>query len=98
MFASRTGQVHEHEAIALGDVRNFNISDQDRQAILKNMYSLTPDAVLWRTGKDAFDAMKMLQSMDKESPDNPEERTALASGPGSPQGRNKQLRLLLIRP
>ena len=55
----------EHEAIALGNVQDFNISDQDRLAILKNMYSLTPDAPLRRTGKDAFDAMKMLQSMDK---------------------------------
>ena len=57
----------EHEAIALGNVQDFNISDQDRLAILKNMYSLTPDAPLRRTGKDAFDAMKMLQSMDKSA-------------------------------
>ncbi len=55
----------EHEAIALGNVQDFNISDKDRLAILQNMYSLTPDASLRRTGKDAFDAMKMLQSMEK---------------------------------
>src|SRR5579863_4291381 len=64
----------DHEAVALGNVQDFNISDQDRLAILKNMYSLTPDAQLRRTGKDAFDAMKMLQSLDKGSaaePDRP---------------------------
>ena len=79
----------EHEAIALGNVQDFNISDQDRLAILKNMYSLTPDALLRRTGKDAFDAMKMLQSMGKEQPANPQEGAALVSGAGTP-GRNSR--------
>jgi uncharacterized protein (DUF1501 family) len=60
----------EHEAIALGNVQDFNISDQDRLAILKNMYSLTPDATMRRTGKDAFEAMKMLESMPKDQPAN----------------------------
>src|SRR5580704_15801400 len=36
----------EHEAIALGNVQDFNISDKDRLAILQNMYTLTPDAPL----------------------------------------------------
>jgi uncharacterized protein (DUF1501 family) len=83
----------EHEAIALGNVQDFNISDQDRLAILKNMYTLTPDASLRRTGRDAFDAMKMLQSMGKtsnESPPTPEERAAaLVAGVGGP-GRNNR--------
>jgi uncharacterized protein (DUF1501 family) len=79
----------EHEAVALGNTRDFNISDQDRLAILKNMYSLTPDAALRRTGKDAFDAMKMLQSMDKQSPASPEDPAALARGAGGP-GRNNR--------
>ena len=68
----------EHEAIALGNVQDFNISDQDRLAILKNMYSLTPDASLRRTGKDAFDAMKMLQSMDKMANESPNPGSARA--------------------
>jgi len=60
----------EHEAIALGNIQDFNISDRDRLAILKNMYSLTPDATMRRTGKDAFEAMKMLQSMGMDQPAN----------------------------
>jgi uncharacterized protein (DUF1501 family) len=56
----------EYEAIALGNVQDFNISDPERLAILKNMYSLTPDATMRRMGKDAFEAMKMLQSTAKE--------------------------------
>jgi len=39
------------------------------------MYSLTPDATMRRTGKDAFEAMKMLQGMAKEQRPN---------GPGQP--------------
>jgi len=60
----------EHEAVALGNVQDFNISDQERLAILKNMYSLTPDATMRRTGKDAFEAMKMLQSVARETMPN----------------------------
>ena len=56
----------EYEAVALGNVQDFNISDQERLAILRNMYSLTSDATMRRTGKDAFEAMEMLQSMAKE--------------------------------
>ncbi len=78
----------EHEAIALGNVQDFNISDKDRLAILQNMYSLTPDATLRRTGKDAFDAMKMLQSMDKEPAPNPAfTRLANQAVPGGPNNR-----------
>ena len=76
----------EHEAVALNNTQDFNISDQDRLAILRNMYSLTPDAALRRTGKDAFDAMKMLQSMDRQSPKNPEEPVAVVPGAGDRGG------------
>jgi uncharacterized protein (DUF1501 family) len=53
----------EHEAVAIGNVQDFNISDQERLAILKNMYSLSPDATMRRTGGDAFEAMKLIQSL-----------------------------------
>jgi uncharacterized protein (DUF1501 family) len=69
----------EYEAIALGNVQDFNISDEDRMLILRNMYTLTPDLPLRRTGKDAFDAMKMLRSMGtvgKDAQTNPGERSA----------------------
>jgi uncharacterized protein (DUF1501 family) len=56
----------EYEAVALGNLQGFNISDEERLAILRNMYSLTLDATMRRTGKDAFEAMKMIQSMAKE--------------------------------
>jgi uncharacterized protein (DUF1501 family) len=52
-----------HEVIALGNTGQFHISDEERAAILRNMYSLTPDEPLRRTSKDAFAAAKMIQSI-----------------------------------
>jgi uncharacterized protein (DUF1501 family) len=60
----------QREAVALGNVKDFNISDEERLAILRNMYSLTPDEKMRRTGKDAFEAMKIVQSVAKEQTPN----------------------------
>jgi uncharacterized protein (DUF1501 family) len=79
----------EHEAIALGNVQDFSISDQERLAILRNMYSLTPDATMRRTGKDAFEAMKMLQSMAKEQTPNGGGQAPFASGVSGPLQNNR---------
>jgi len=79
----------EYEAIALGNIQDFNISDQERLAILSNMYSLTPDATMRRTGKDAFEAMKMLRSMVKEQPANTERQAMFAPGVAGPFQNNR---------
>jgi uncharacterized protein (DUF1501 family) len=76
----------DYEAVALGNVQDFNISDQERLAILRNMYSLTLDATMRRTGKDAFEAMKMLQSMAKEQTPNAGEQPP-AVGQALPNSR-----------
>ncbi len=91
----------EQEVIALGNVQDFNISDQDRLAILKNMYSVSEDALLRRTGKDAFDAMKMLQSIVMVSPANSQEGVPLNNrytyNAGGELGRNLQQLARLIK-
>src|SRR5215469_1224840 len=76
----------DYNAVALGNVQDFNISDQERLAILKNMYSLTSDATMRQTGKDAFEAMKMLQSMAKEQTPSAGEQPP-APGQVSPNSR-----------
>jgi len=77
----------EHEAIALGNAQQFNIGNEDAASILQNMYSTTPDAALARTGKDAFEAMKMIRSMNLASGDAP-----VRAGGGGPQyGQGGQL-------
>ncbi len=78
-----------YEAVALGNVQDFNISDQERLAILRNMYSVTPDQTMRRTGQDAFEAMKMLQSMAKEETPNREGRTPLPGGVTGPLQNNR---------
>jgi uncharacterized protein (DUF1501 family) len=60
----------QREAVALGRVQDFNISDEERLAILRNMYSLTPDETMRRTGRDAFEAMKIVQSVAKQQISN----------------------------
>ena len=55
----------EREAIAVGDSQQFNMGNQDAAAILESMYATSADAQWGRTGKDAFEAMKMIQSINR---------------------------------
>jgi len=80
----------DYEAVALGSVQDFKISDEDRLSILRNMYSLTPDAKLQRMGKDAFEAMKMIQSIDKDAMPNGDGRAAFAPGIAGPFPANNR--------
>jgi uncharacterized protein (DUF1501 family) len=59
----------EHEVIAIGNAQQFKIGNEDTASILRNMYSLSPDAPFRRTGTDAFEAMKMLASIGVGAPD-----------------------------
>ena len=91
-----------YQAVALGNVQDFRISDRDRLAILKNMYSLTPDATMRRTGTDAFEAMKMLQSMSGDRPANgerqaPQQNNRPSYNAGGQLGRNLQELARLIK-
>jgi uncharacterized protein (DUF1501 family) len=59
----------EHEVIAIGNAQQFKIGNEETAAILRNMYSLSPDAPFRRTGTDAFEAMKMIGSIGVGAPD-----------------------------
>jgi len=69
----------EHEAIAVGDSQQFNMGNQDAASILENMYATSADAQWGRTGKDAFEAMKLIQSINR-SPYNPQGGGAIWAG------------------
>jgi len=56
------------EAIALGNADQFKLADPATATIVQGMYAVTPDVPLRRTGTDAFDAMKIIQSIGKEQP------------------------------
>ena len=60
----------EHEAIAVGDSQQFNMGNQDAASILQDMYATSADAQWGRTGKDAFEAMKLIQSINR-TPNTP---------------------------
>jgi uncharacterized protein (DUF1501 family) len=58
----------ENEVIAIGNLQQFNIEDQSAAAIMQSMYATTPDASVGRTGKDAFEAMKVIRSIQDTTP------------------------------
>jgi uncharacterized protein (DUF1501 family) len=53
----------EQSAVAVNDLAKFR-AGEDTAAILENMYSTSADRQLGAAGKDAFAAMKLLQSLD----------------------------------
>src|SRR5215471_16746247 len=89
-----------NEVIAVGNLQQFNIGDQSAAAIMQSMYATTPDASLGRTGKDAFEAMKVIRSIQ----DTPQTAPAIAPGTGVPLiaqagefGRNLQQLARLLK-
>ena len=91
-----------HDVIAVNNLQQFNAGDQEAVAIMQNMYSMTTDASLGRTGKDAFEAMKLIRSIQNVGPGVP---PPVAGGPaGVPQfaqaaefGRNLQQLARLLK-
>jgi len=84
----------DREAIAVGDAQQFNMGNQDATSILENMYGTSKDAQWGRTGKDAFEAMKLIQSINR-SPYNPEGGAQYFQG--GDLGRNLQQLARLIK-
>ncbi len=84
----------EREAIAIGDTQQFNMGNQEAASILESMYATSADARWGRTGKDAFDAMKVIQSINS-NPDNA--RNGAQYQQGGRLGQNLQQLARLIK-
>jgi uncharacterized protein (DUF1501 family) len=84
----------EREAIAVGDPQQFNMANQEASSILENMYTTSGDAQWGRTGKDAFEAMKLIQSINR-GPYNPQGGAQYMQG--GDLGRNLQQLARLIK-
>src|SRR5947199_4110948 len=54
----------DRSAIAVNDVRQFR-AGEDTAAILESMYAASPDRQMATAGKDAFAAMRMIQSLSR---------------------------------
>jgi len=85
----------ERDAIAVGDAQQFKMGNQDATTVLQSMYAASPDAPVGRTGKEAFEAMKMIQSLDNVPNNNPQ--GGAQYGPGGDLGRNLQQLARLIK-
>jgi uncharacterized protein (DUF1501 family) len=78
-----------HEVIAIGNTRQFTIENPETASILQNMYSFSTDEPFRRLGKNAFEAMKLIQSIDQARP-NPEGATGAGPAQGGELGRSLQ--------
>ena len=58
----------DREAIAVSNLQQFNMGNQEAASILQSMYATSPDPQLGRAGKDAFDAMKLIRSIPPYNP------------------------------
>jgi uncharacterized protein (DUF1501 family) len=52
-------------AVAVSDVTQFQVRNRQLAGILENMYSTTADEKLLASGKEAFDAAKMIESISR---------------------------------
>jgi uncharacterized protein (DUF1501 family) len=81
-------------AVALGDLQQFQVRDAESARILENMYTSAADAQLAHAGKDAFAAMKMIQSLNRQ-PYTP--ANGAQYGSGGALGRSLQQIARLIK-
>lgn len=91
-----------HEVIAIGNTQQFKAGDPETAAILRNMYSLSPDTPLRRNGADAFAAMKIIASISQaDAETRPEALIGGGNGPGyvqaGPFGQNLRQLARLIK-
>ena len=83
----------DHSAIAVRDLQQFRAGG-DTASILESMYANSPDKQLGAAGKDAFAAMKMIESLNR-TPYNPS--GGAQYGPGGELGRSLQQIARLIK-
>jgi uncharacterized protein (DUF1501 family) len=70
----------KNEALAIGNINDFQVQDARLAAAFESMYGGTPDQVLNGTGRETFEAIKIMRSI-REMPQPP------ANGARYPGGR-----------
>jgi uncharacterized protein (DUF1501 family) len=87
----------DREAIAVGNPQQFDVGNDELASILQNMYSTSSDAVLGRTGKDAFEAMKMIRSINQAPLTQPAPGNGPQYGQAGELGRHLEQLARLIK-
>jgi uncharacterized protein (DUF1501 family) len=54
-----------HPAVALNNLEQFKVRDQNASSILESMYATTSDAKLMTSGKETFEAVRMIESINR---------------------------------
>ena len=54
-------------AVAVNNLEQFQVRDRDAASILESMYATTSQASLMTSGKEAFDAVRMIESLNRSS-------------------------------
>jgi len=79
-----------NEAVAINNLNQFKVADADGAATFESMYASTLDKMLSGTGRETFDAVKLMQSIQAQ-PYTP------ASGAKYPGGRLGQSLMQIAR-
>ena len=54
-------------AVAVNNLEQFQVRDRDAASILESMYATTSHASLMTSGKEAFDAVRMIESLNRSA-------------------------------
>ena len=54
-------------AVAVNNLEQFQVRDRDAASILESMYATTSQASLMTSGKEAFDAVRMIESLNRSA-------------------------------
>ena len=82
-----------NSALAVNNLNEFKVRDETGAATFENMYAATLDKAMQGTGRDTFDAVKMLQTVQKQ----PYVPANGAKYPNGGLGRNLQQIAQLMR-
>ena len=80
-------------AVAVGNLDQFQVRNQDAAKILEGMYAATPDTTLMTSGKETFEAVKFIDTINKR----PYTPANGAQYPGGEFGRGLQQVAKLIK-
>lgn len=84
----------KNEAVAVANIASFQVRDKQAATLFEDLYETTPDRVLNSTGREAFEAIKMMESIRRTAytPANG------ATYPGGRLGQSLQQIARLIKP
>ncbi|HEY1754990.1 MAG TPA: DUF1501 domain-containing protein [Bryobacteraceae bacterium] len=84
----------QRDVIAVNNSQQYQMGNRDAAEILQEMYSTSGDAQVGHTGKEAFEAMKMIQSITQAPNNGP---GGAQYGQGGDLGRNLQQLARMIK-